>query len=430
MTALDVRHPELDLFLHKVRGRLNRRLIADLALQVGMAAGLTALAILLFLPASWPRPTLWLGATLGAAGVGAMVKWWHRLSRAQAASWLDEALRTGGVYRAAADALDRDREIFPDALILRDADRCRRDRRPAFPWRHLTVLGLSSLGLTGAALATLIFVVPGFGPFPPGLAANQSSEGRPGEQTPPPSQGGKEPVLSPKEAGKRLFPEDQRLAALAEQALASGDAGALEALLNQNPTPSNGVPGQSSPQNSPSSGGRLGPGDPGSGFGEGSGQGAPEGSPDAQGTPGSPQRPGDTSKPGAPKASENGQGPGAGSGGQSAPGTQNSGPSAGREGYSQPGFGSGAPGNAHSDQKLGNKPPGSTGGRQVLVPEKGNPGVFESVLPESGAKLPSVGALADTRRSAEAALRRASAPQEFENAVREYFLSLSQEAKP
>jgi hypothetical protein len=56
--------------------------------------------------------------------------------------------------------------------------------------------------------------------------------------------------------------------------------------------------------------------------------------------------------------------------------------------------------------------------------------VFETILPESGARVPLSQVLPDRRRSAEAALDRTSTPLEFENAVRQYFLSLSQEAKP
>ena len=425
VTALDTRYPELDRFLHGVRRQLNLRLIAGTAVKVALAAGGVGAAALIWMPPALPRATLWWGATLGAAATGAVVRWWRRLSKAQVASWLDEGLKTGGVYRAAVDALDRDAEVFPDALILRDANR-RRDR-PLYPWRRLTVLGFSGLGLVSVALAALTFVVPGFGPNLRNPEVSTPSASRPGDPSLPPA--GKEPLLSPRDAGKRLFPEDQRLAALAEQALTSGDAGALEALLSQNPgTPSSDSPNPSSGQKGPSRGGGLDRGAPGSSLGEGWTPGGAQGTPGTQGKPGTQPRPGD-SQPGASKNPGANQGPGSGSGGLSAPGNQGSGPPSEPPGFSRPGTGGGAPGDSHSDQKFQGRP-GSPNDKKVMIQEKPNPGVFESVLPESGAKLPTAGVLAETRRSVEAALHRDSAPQEFENAVRDYFLSLSEEAKP
>jgi len=68
--------------------------------------------------------------------------------------------------------------------------------------------------------------------------------------------------------------------------------------------------------------------------------------------------------------------------------------------------------------------------KRVAINEQKNPGLFEYVLPGAGAKVPTAQTLADSRRSAEAVISRTNPPLEFENTIRDYFLSLSQEVSP
>jgi hypothetical protein len=59
-----------------------------------------------------------------------------------------------------------------------------------------------------------------------------------------------------------------------------------------------------------------------------------------------------------------------------------------------------------------------------VEPSKDAP-FFELVLPGQEASAPISGLVADSRRSAEAALSREGLPLEYEDFVRSYFLSLS-----
>jgi hypothetical protein len=344
----------------------------------------------------------------------------------QAAEWLDASLKSRGAFAAAREALDRLAERFPDLLVLREADRRRREApHPVLPWKALGVR-LAAFTLAAAATAGGLLLLPES--IPARLAWPADHETARALPAPPEEFGsGKAsvPTLSPKETARRLFPEDERLAALAEQALASGDAGALDALLSQNPSVPSDTPDSHDPTKRKQVPGASGQGGPGLGSGEGG-----EGSPSTPGGPGVDDRDkarrGD--KPGGDQPSPGSAG---GSGrGQSQPGGEGNSDAGGRPGSDQfPPGGPGNPGTGHSDQPLAYDPKTSAD-RQVVIPSRGAPGVFETILPESGARVPLSQVLPDRRRSAEAALDRTSTPLEFENAVRQYFLSLSQEAKP
>lgn len=432
MSLVDTRYPELDLFLQGWQARLNRRFLWGEALAAAsMASVVAGVAAAFSGPNGGIRLAVWAGLTLAATAGFLAWRWRRRLNRAEAAAWLDEFGNTQGLFRAASECLDREGGPLEQA-VLTEADRRRAPpwERPRLPWRRLALRFLGAAGSVALALGALLLVVPpaGYGP----LSVETSSPTARGPQnTEAPDQESTQ-QLSPHEAAKRLFPEDQRLAALAEQALASGDPGALEALLQQN---------------SEATGrGRPAPSEPSPGAAPGKGGSAQQDSTPGEGTqrPGTSQdRPQDqNSDPSSGSDNPGAQdGKGGGQPGNQAPqslaqGEDNDDPAtsegraeAGPQGMSGGGSGlplssGGAPGTGHSQQRLGTPQTGSSD-RKLALKDKENPGVFEYVLPGAEAQLPSAEVLADSRRSAEAVISRTSPPLEFENTIRDYFLSLS-----
>lgn len=435
MSLVDTRFPDLDLFLQGWQRRLNQRYLLGEAFVAASAASVAGgIAAAFAGPAGEVRLAVWAGLTLASAVGYAAWRWRRRFSRADAASWLDEFGGSQGLFRAASECLDRPSGPL-DALVLAEADRRRSplDGRhgPRLPWKRLALRFLAAAASVALTAAALVLVVPpsGFGPLAhevPGPSARG-----PEVDASPEEDGARQ--LSPQEAAKRLFPEDRRLAALAEQALASGDPGALEALLQQNSE----AAGRGQPAPSESSPG----GKPGAG-----GSGQPEQAP-GQGDP-QPGTSGDKQEGGASERRSGSDNPGS-PGNQGAPGAANSVPQslapgadnddpatgegraeAGPQGMSGAGgtniphSAGGNPGTGHSEQRLGT-PKTGTSDRQLALKEKPNPGVFEYVLPGAEAQLPTAEVLANSQRSAEAVISRTSPPLEFENTIRDYFLSLS-----
>ena len=428
MSLIDSNFPDLDLFLQGWRRRLNTRFLTGEAL----AAWCAATPVTLIAATAVRNPTLRLAVWAGFAGITALsFALWKariRLSRAQAASWLDEAGGTLGLFRAASESLEQDEPDLGGRKVMEEADRRRNDftgrRAPRVPLRRLALRAGLAVVLGAAALTILTLAAPDWGvpfsgaeseapqkavgpPSDPELAANESRE------------------LSPQEAARQLFPEDARLAALAEQALASGDPGALEALLEQNADTAQ--PAQTTPAQSGAGSGGAMPGEKAPSLGT-----APPGDGGNPGTRGQKSVGGD--EPGqAPRSGplgnnsdREGNAPNKGEEGGSllqAPGTSRQG---------QPGDGDssnlnsgGAPGTGHSFQKMDSKVQTGTSDRQIALKEKKNPGIFEYILPGADSKLPTSQVLADSRRSAEAVISRTAPPLEFENTIRDYFLSLT-----
>ncbi len=422
MSVLDSRFPELDLFLLRVRRRLNRRYLAGEAAAAWLAA----------LPGALGAALVWPGDLGLRYAVGAMVlalsavgfALWRsrrRLSRPRAAAWLDGTQGTHGLFQASAEALGRDAPQAFDEAILTQANKTRVllgvDRSVRYPWKRL------GLRLTLAALAAGVFVVA-LPLVPEGLAPRLGLTAQAHPQAEPRSSErltlGNPGTLSPRETAQRLFPEDPRLAALAEQALTSGDSRALDDLLKANADRvDKAAQGPGAYRERKSQGGRGGLGVPGVGSGpETPGSGSTDG--EGAGEPGD-QGTASDQKSGGAGASK---GPAA-SGGTGRPSSPGSG-----EGGNSPSGGGMAPGTGHSDVPLGNRPEAAPSDKSVVIPDRNKPGFFEYVMPGSGARLPLDQALPHAQRTAEAALDRAAAPQEFEQTIQNYFLSLSQEVKP
>jgi len=353
---------------------------------------------------------------MACAGAFTAYKTLKRLSRHQAASWLDEQTQTVGLFRAASECLDQEPLGPAQKRVLAEADRRLSEfaGQPgiAMPWRRLLLRsGLAVLG-TAACLVLLGFVTP-----PPLLRPSQTLEdsptARPGEMPPVSDPAATESQeLSTKEAARRLYPEDARLAALAEQALTTGDPAALEALLEQSAEAAEQAARSSTEKGPGQSGGAQ---------------------PQEEASP--------TKEPRPPSPRDQGQGaPGAASGDHqsSAPKGEQGEAGEGAGGNPDPDFrdgsqgnpGSGNPGTGSSDKALGPRKVLPPTDKRVAINEQKNPGLFEYVLPGAGAKVPTAQTLADSRRSAEAVISRTNPPLEFENTIRDYFLSLSQEVSP
>lgn len=427
MSLIDTRFPDLDLFLQRWQRRLNTRVSQGEGLAAWSVVGILAAGgTFLLVGDPTTRMAVWGFASAVSALTFVLWRRRRRLSRHQAASWLDERCQTEGVFRAASECLEKDDLAPSERHVLDQATRRSLDfsgrQAPRLPWRRWALRWVLALGLSVLALTALSLVPPLPGLRPSGSGADAPEETSPSESAPSESA-----ELTPHEAAQRLFPEDARLAALAEQALASGDPGALDALLEQN------AERASAEKAAPPQGGAPGQGQQGQ---EGSGgagadpaSGRPEGSPGAsqsQGQGGSSDtEPGSKGKP----SDTQGQEPGAGEGSQSE-GPLGQGSGANRPG--QPGSGNqqplssgGAPGTSHSEQPLGLRPQTGTSDQRLKLKETDNPGIFEYVLPGTGPQLPSAQTLADSRRSAETIISRTAPPLEFENTIRDYFLSLS-----
>lgn len=436
MSLLDTRYPELDLFLQRWQRRLNGRFLSG---EAGFAVAVTAPLALLVAALVSPgggRWGLWLGLVGLSTAVYTLLRSRHRLTRSQAATWLDERTQAKGLFRAASECLERD----PDPsglLVLEEADRKKGlltgPLAPRIPLRRWALRLLCAVALAAGSVVALTWSLPTLLPLTPASSLARGPE----RGSAPAAPESDSHQLSPREAAKRLFPEDERLAALAEQALASGDPGALESLLEQNadsvnrsalPPGAGGAPrGESGPQ----------PGDPGTNPGNRANPGGGQGSPNRSSQPYLPGTAPETSTAqgsqdgSSPQDSENGggsqpQGNGGSSRGQGSQG--GAGPSGGGE---QNPFGSGgAPGVGHSEQPLSVRPRTGNSDRTLTLKDPSALGLFEYVLPGSEAALPTARTLADSRRSAEAVLSKTAPPIEFENTIRDYFLSLSQEVSP
>lgn len=430
--TVDSRYPELDWFLQSWRRKLNLRYLTGEALVAwSVAAPVAAVPVWSTLGSGALGLPVWFGVTLAASGLFAALQTRRRLSRAQAASWLDQWYHTQGLFRAATECLDQETLDTPRLRVLADADLRRQEiqgeAKPKLPTRRLRARGMLAAALGLASLLFLVLVDAPRGFSTTGLVADAPRDPGPGLADPEEATGSRQ--VSPHEAARRLYPEDARMAALAEQALASGDPGALDALLGQNSEAQTqaGARGSPPPRGGTSPGSRPPGSNPGEGAQPGTeGGGEPGSAPSQQpGSPGSQDQAGRS--PGKAEATPGNQG-----GDAPSPPSGKSGSRQGPMGENPdmpPGPGL-SPGTGSSRRPLGAPESPNPSQRQIPLKEQANPQLFEYVLPGAGPRLPSADTLADSRRSAEAVITRTSPPREFENTIRDYFLSLSQEVTP
>jgi hypothetical protein len=396
MSLVDVRYPALDLFLQRWHGRLNRRWLAGEALAAWTVTGAVLLPLAWFFPHSigW-----WTGAAAGSALGYLLWRLPSRLTKMGAAIWLDDRCRTQGLFTAAAHCLDSESEFAGG--VLETAEKTSGGVKPLQPWRRLLFRGLLAAAVTAAAFVSFEApsLLPGRAIEPPAPSVAGQSPA-----TPPKGSPGE---LQPGDAARKLFAENPRLAALAEQALTDGGQEALKALLQQ-AQESQSLPGTEKSEGRPRPGPNLQQ-RPNADQGR---QGEPRGdqSPGAGGQ--APPQPGDKSASG-----DQGQG-GNGGGKGSVPRRPDEGSGSGRD-----------PGKGHSTTPLGSVQPGPRNSPLALK-EPSAAGLFEFALPGAGPRLPSAETLAAAQRSAESRIGRTDPPLEFQSTIRDYFLSLNQEVSP
>lgn len=470
-------------FAGLVRLRLNAiRIASGAAASLAIAStvsGIAALAAQVFGidTGGLPIPLLWAASTLFTSLLGALVAARKLLSVEEAAAWLDSRLATKELLSAALLRAGQGGEgRFDDEIATRLEALAPRVRHPGFP-----LAGLARRGF--AALASLVAFgsLIAWAELPPFLAAGNAPIVADDQALTLERRALAEGRLSKSSAealGSWLFPEDPRLAAEASRDLEEGKLGDLKALLRDAERASAGQsadPGAverarrlgeaSRRMGSAGEAGGSGEGGAGSadsadrnrpgaaGSGQGSLQDGNQGSTTQpeQKPGGSPTEPGDARKgeggkrgtpaPGqappspprsqapdrSPDSGTNGGGPtppppeGSPGGVEPSPGASDEGSSGGD--FSRPRAGSGS---ARS-RNWGALSPEATGGPLVIPADPSKPW-FQSVLPGSREPTAAAARIGEAARSAEAATAGSDLPADYEQLIRNYFLSLAEEA--
>lgn len=174
--------------------------------------------------------TIWILVSLSGGLAGLTIGWWRRLDNRAAARWLDEHLHSGEIFSAALVCLEHgcsgcfDSQIIASANTLSD-----KPNQIKWPVRYL----LKQAGLVAGVIILftvgLIYLAPVFHSDadhaflkttvkPTGKQSRRRDE--------------RLVVESPRVLAKLLFPEDVRMAMLAERALREGDLPVLQNLLS------------------------------------------------------------------------------------------------------------------------------------------------------------------------------------------------------
>jgi hypothetical protein len=437
--------------LRRSRSRLNAAIVAHRALvwaaPAAVASGLIV-ASLRALGLGAAGIALWAAITALGAAAGAFMARRARMDDAGAALWLDERLEDEELLSSALACLDRETQgPFDGAILEKASGLLPRARSVQVPRRPLA----RRAGIAAAACAIGAYLV--FLSSPIGDAADSRARQAALSKAAPAGDAAKA-ASALEEGGKAaadfassLFPDDKRMATLAERALREGRVddlrdmlraagleldskmarsiseserkklarekerlqSAAQAVAMGAAPPGSRRDGSGSPDSGQSPrGGGGNPGDyvPGSAGRNGSGQDG--------GTSGGP---GTRTREGGPKAQA---GEGSGPGGEGTQGEGDAGSSSGSAGRGGKGYGSGS----GSEGNWGPVDPASSSEQAVLAPSK-DASFFELVLPghDSSQALSSIAP--DSRRSAEAAMAREGVPLDYEDYVRSYFMSLS-----
>lgn len=364
----------------------------------------------------------------------------HWLDTAAAARWLDQRLGSKDIFGAALEGIQgRADPAFSHLIIAEAASLAGTEaHRPAGLIPLWPLLRAWSLGLGVCLASGVLFLF--WNPQSGALALRAAKEstqgqdvletaGRTGQEA-----GEATAVQENQQRTERqldaLFPGDQRLRALAREALQNQDSAALDYLLAKNNLSredlerlesegSTELPPEenrdSQPEESRSE--SSGPQDPGEGK---DGQVESSGTDQEGSASGKDQAPQEDKTKGP--ESNKGQGPSTGNKPRDdeAPG---GGPATAGSGGNEAGTGE-----AQSQTSLQRRK--AAGGSELMVeqPDPGRP--FEIILPDKEAAQALKTVIPDARRSAEAALSRRSAPLSYEQFVTSYFTILSQEAQP
>ncbi len=221
--------------LSKSRIKLNLILTAAKFLAwfawTGVVTG--AIYLMVYL-AGWLQVEIgsWLLVSLGGGLTGLGIGWWRRLDNHATARWLDEHLKSREVLSAALVCLERGCSGSFDGLIL-DAAGSISDKPGQINWpvRYLLkqacfAAGVIILFAVGSLILTPVFQSGPDRAFLKGDGVKKTA----GKQS---RQDERLVVQSPRILAKMFFPEDAKMAILAERALREGNLPFFQDLLNE-----------------------------------------------------------------------------------------------------------------------------------------------------------------------------------------------------
>ena len=434
----------LQILLARGRTVLNRILVTVWFVRWlgGTAAGV-GLVILLARGFGWRGAALpvWAGISIAGGLAGCLMGWASRLDRAATARWLDRRLGDGEALSAALVCLSRDcTGPFDGAVLERAESFAGMNTSISWPLRPLVRGSALTLGTVVAFALVIGLWLPPSG----AMAGRAGTSGQIGLQPKPSPQGGRSRAaqLSPEAIARALFPDDIRMARLAERALYEGDGVLLDQLVEQARQKMDQDLAQAA---DPAERERL----------AGEQQQRREmienlrnsGNGDAQGDSGSPgeqewDEEGDQSQTGT---EQNGQGQGQDQQQTGAAGTGDGRRNGGQQnGQGQPRMNGQqsvtatpqpdadesrlgtAPGSGHGQentQKGGTS--GKSGGPAKVITNRPDSPMLEYVLPGKNARVPLSSVVVSSKRAAEGALARDRVPGEYGDSVMWYFLQLS-----
>mgnify|MGYP001354015611 CR=1 FL=1 len=417
-------------FLAKSRAKLNLILTAAKSLTwLFWVAALSGVALLISHWSGWLDNTvhIWVLISLGGGLAGLSIGWWRRLDDPAVARWLDEHLASDEILSAALLCLKRGKPgLFDERIIDAAADIAQRSARIKWPCRFLLKQAYLTLGIIILLAIGLIHFTPTTTTKPEfksvkSAGAKKTTEGAGHNE--------RLAVESPKTLAKMFFPEDVRMAMLAERALREGDLFLLQQLLSDAEL---SLERQQSEVDNLEAESRLK-------------------------TEVKRRRQLMESLIAASEEANEGAAPIEQETGSSQPdpanqgrGEQRSGQELARNGDSHlkqvfnetetgtenenpfdyfPGGGSNA-GTGHNPDK-GNwrTITARTGREERIISQNKDSRILEYILPGKNSRLPLTEVIPDSRRSAEAAIYREGIPWEYEESIRNYFLLLSEETK-
>lgn len=372
--------------------------------------------------------TIWILITLSCGLPGLIIGWRRRLDNRAAARWLDEHLNSGEILSAALVCLERGCSGSFDEQILNAANTFAQDHTQIkWPFRFLLKQASLVAGIIILFTAGLIFLTPVFYSNNDrvflGATGVKKMTGKHSRRN---SQ--RLVVKSPRTLAKMLFPDDVKMAMLAERALREGDFEVLQDLLRdaelnmERQLPEmveseeqrrvkneverrqelmESLIAESEKENQTGSKSREGKGS-------------------------------DSSRLALTETNARRKGNRLGKG-RSLKNNQSLQDDTEDEDFDPsdypPGGGSEA-GTGHNPNK-GNwgKVAARTGKEETIISRNKESQILEYVLPGKKPRLPLTQVIPDSRRSAEAAIYREGIPFEYEEFIRNYFLTLSQETK-
>jgi len=426
---MDNARPMLQL-LAQSRIRLNLILTAAKFLTWFVWTGAVSGGIFLIINWGWFQIeiTIWILVTLGGGLTGLIIGGRRRLDNRAAARWLDEHLNSGEIFSAALVCLERGGSGSFDGRILNAANTFAREHTQIkWPFQFLLKQAGLAAGVIILFTAGLIFVTPVFysnndRAFLEATGAKKMA----GKHSRSNSQ--RLVVKSPRTLAKMLFPEDAKMAMLAERALREGDFAVLQDLLRDAElNTERQLPKMVKPEEQrrakneverrqelmksliaePEKENRT---DSESREGKGSGSSQLA-----------------SAETGA-KRKDNRLGQGRGLKNNQSFQNETEDDDFDPSQNSPSGSSKAGTGHNHNNGAWG-KVAARTGKEETIISRNKESQILEYVLPGKKPRLPLTQVIPDSRRSAEAAIYREGIPFEYEEFIRNYFLILSQETK-